>query len=681
MNNIYLYWIGKEYKLIKILRNLMYLHSTNGNGYKVNLITPDNITNYIKDLPDYFYNLCPAHQADYVRVCVICDHGGIWLDSDTLVLDKLDSLFDKINTMNGFFIIQNNEILWNGIFGSKPNTSLMLEWKKRMIQIFNEKKEKISWSEVGNDLLMNIYNEIPTIYNNYMILNGLDNMYPINWNNCVEEFINKPYDNYKNIIREYQPLVVLVNSVYKNLEDITEQEILNGNMPLNYFINKSLENMLNNNYNNIVNSIEFTNKLQILNNNLKAELEKNNFIPILIGNLFYDHAQPNFYNSSLLYDCNEKRLRFSKACSMRNTMFEIGLNGGHSTFLALMSNKNLQIYSNDIAEFYPPCPDIHPEIYVQIASDTLKTFFDNRFTFIKGACLTEVPKFIKNNPNIKFDIIHIDGEKSTYEQDFFNLMPSLNDNAIVIFDDTNQESVQMSVDKLINNKHLYRIYDFPQMNSNIKYRNEILLYKKKNNKLIFENIYEKQLWNNGDNNIPLSGPGSSLENTKDISKVLNEFIYNNNCTSVLDLGCGDLTWISKTEFFNDNNIKYTGIDVVEELIISHSKNYSSNSFSCIDLVNYIDISNVSLIIIRDVIFHLSNNDIVSIFNNIKNKFDFIAITSCKNDINTDLFDKWHFTEKNIHKPPFNKSHNFDLKIDEPIFNRDFYIYTHDKFYV
>ena len=55
-------------------------------------------------------------------------------------------------------------------------------------------------------------------------------------------------------------------------------------------------------------------------------------------------------------------------------------------------------------------------------------------------------------------------------------MPSLNNNAIVIFDDTQQCSVQMTVDKLINNKHLYRMYDFPQMNPNIKYRNEILLY-------------------------------------------------------------------------------------------------------------------------------------------------------------------------------------------------------------
>ena len=34
---------------------------------------------------------------------------------------------------------------------------------------------------------------------------------------------------------------------------------------------------------------------------------------------------------------------------------------------------------------------------------------------------------------------------------------------------------------------------------------------------IFENIYKHQIWNNGDSNIPLSGPGSSLLNTNKCS--------------------------------------------------------------------------------------------------------------------------------------------------------------------
>lgn len=222
---------------------MIYLHSTNGIGYKIHLITDKNISDYIQDIPYYFSNLCPAHQADFVRINVICDYGGIWLDSDTLVLNSLDSLFDYIERKDGFFIKQNNDILWNGIFGSRAKTALMIEWKKRMRNLLDIKMNYISWCAIGNDMLQDIYNKNQDLYDNYNIFNGLDNLYPINYDICLTEFIDKPYENYKTIIREYQPLVVIVSSVYKNLENKTENEILEGNMPINYFINKSFENM------------------------------------------------------------------------------------------------------------------------------------------------------------------------------------------------------------------------------------------------------------------------------------------------------------------------------------------------------------------------------------------------------------------------------------------------------
>ena len=131
----------------------------------------------------------------------------------------------------------------NGIFGSKANLPIMNEWKKEMMIILDDKQDKINWTEIGNTILKNLYEKDSTLFDNYEIFNGLDNLYPINWNNCVSEFIEKPYDNYKNIVREYQPLVVLVNSVYRKIENMSKLEILQGNMPINYFINKSLNNL------------------------------------------------------------------------------------------------------------------------------------------------------------------------------------------------------------------------------------------------------------------------------------------------------------------------------------------------------------------------------------------------------------------------------------------------------
>jgi hypothetical protein len=245
--NIYMYWEGKEYKLIKILRELIILHSKKGKGYNIHLINKENLHNYVEHLPSCFDKMLLAHQADFVRVYVIKMNGGIWLDSDTLVIDKLDSLFELIEKKDGFLIKENNSILCNGIFGSKKNTQFMNKWYSEIIKIINHKNEHLDWTELGNILISKIIEQNPEYLSNYKIFNGLDTMYPVNWNECVMEFIEKPYDNYLNLIRKYQPLVVLVNSVYKHdmIESKSEDEIYNMKLPLNYFINKSLQNSKN----------------------------------------------------------------------------------------------------------------------------------------------------------------------------------------------------------------------------------------------------------------------------------------------------------------------------------------------------------------------------------------------------------------------------------------------------
>jgi hypothetical protein len=245
-NNVFIYWVGNEYKLIKILRKLMYYHSNSNNGnnsknYKIHLINDKNIDEYLTDIPEVFYKLQPAHQADYVRVNVIYKYGGLWLDSDTIVMNNLSELFDILKEKDGFFIKEYNSIL-NGVFGSKKDTPIFKYWKEKVDNILkNNKDGKLRWTELGSEILIDIRDNNNKLYNNYTIFSGKDDMYPFEWDLSVKEYIEKPYDNYKNIEREFQPLIILVNAVYKAVEDKSIEEIVNGKMPINYFINKSLE--------------------------------------------------------------------------------------------------------------------------------------------------------------------------------------------------------------------------------------------------------------------------------------------------------------------------------------------------------------------------------------------------------------------------------------------------------
>ncbi|MBU3675995.1 MAG: hypothetical protein FGM54_02290 [Chitinophagaceae bacterium] len=242
-NNVFVYWVGKRYSLIELLRKIMKLHADEGRNYKFHFIDEHNLNQYVEELPPGFHRLLPAYQADYVRVAVIERFGGIWLDSDTLVMNNMHDLFKVFETHQGFFIRQNNNLVCNGVFGSKPGTALLAEWRKAMIPIIAEKGNNMVWSELGNLWLEQQYQE-KTLFDDYIVYPGLDTVYPVNWDKCRMAYLEEPYITYKQHIREFQPIVMLIHTVYEALEDFEIPDILDADFPLNYFIKQSLARAL-----------------------------------------------------------------------------------------------------------------------------------------------------------------------------------------------------------------------------------------------------------------------------------------------------------------------------------------------------------------------------------------------------------------------------------------------------
>jgi hypothetical protein len=758
--NLYLYWTGKEYNLIKILREFIYLHSNHGKGYNVHLITEENIRDYIDSLPEYFYQLCPAHQADFIRVHVICQHGGIWLDSDTLVMDTLDTLFDKLDYGNGFFIRENNSILWNGVFGSRRETPLMIEWKNRLVFQLNKKHENITWCEVGNDMLQTIYQQQPCLYQEYEILNGLDTVYPVNWCNCVNEYLEKPYENYQNLIRPYQPIIVLVNSVYKALESKSVDEIRNGMLPLNYFMNKSHESIYRSVYNGssikkyvlitpwikdfiTLEPYTFAKNLSYFGWELIETDQK--VIPsekCILLCITYDDIDISIYKRDhifLIYKIDD----LIPYKPIRNTCI-------HSSDLLigpyqyLWNTKEIEnIYGNistpqfhlpysAVNDFYQSCGfNSEPILKIFISGNDNQAIYPFRYYMNHNKQLSQYtdrlshPEYTsyKHNTINKnyYDALNrylcCFTDASNYKYVLLKVFEICSVGSLLLVDDSiqdelsklgfydqvncvlcNPSNVQQKIEYILNRDNRRHIDHIRMMGMNLvrerhhtfhrsfvfnsKIENTVFTIMDKigmSNKETFEHIYKHKIWNNQDDRIPLSGPGSSIENAKECSKWIHQFIQEHSCVSFLDLGCGDLTWMSHSPFFKENTIEYTGIDVVEPLIQSHTKRFTDKTFFCEDITKYVPQKKYSIILIRDVLFHLKNNEILSIFENIKDKFDYIIITCCKNKINQDLFDRWKFSEKNILIEPFHKT-QYELRLEEPQFNRSLYLYRHNSFY-
>lgn len=190
-------------------------------------------------------------------------------------------------------------------------------------------------------------------------------------------------------------------------------------------------------------------------------------LPVIQGNLFYQPRES--LTGPYTATCITKRQRYADAVKGRTCMFEIGMNAGHSAMLALESDPNIVVYSNDLGMVID---GFRHDIYADAAAKFLKETYGDRFHFLLGDCTQVVPTFIKENPDIKFDIVHIDGAKETYTDDYYNFKPALVGGATVIIDDANIPRVRTQIDQLINVGELERREQFPRYDE--AFTNEIL---------------------------------------------------------------------------------------------------------------------------------------------------------------------------------------------------------------
>ena len=149
------------------------------------------------------------------------------------------------------------------------------------------------------------------------------------------------------------------------------------------------------------------------------------------------------------------------------------------------------------------------------------------------------------------------------------------------------------------------------------------------NKEVFSKIYKEDLWQGG------SGAGSKLENVEGYVTYLQKYIDRSEINTVLDLGCGDWQF---SKFLDLSSVSYLGVDVVESVIESNNNLYASSNIKFLnhDITTY-EIPEVDLIICKDVLQHLCNNDVDTVVKKIIKSSKFSLIT---NDFTlTDVFNK------------------------------------------
>jgi hypothetical protein len=180
------------------------------------------------------------------------------------------------------------------------------------------------------------------------------------------------------------------------------------------------------------------------------------------GNVCYDHHQRDFVTSPPISLNRGKRNRFRQACAARARMLEIGVNAGHSAYVALTSNPSLEFHGVDIGEHG----------YVRPAVEWLEREFPGRVHFYEGSCLEVLPALARRG--MTFDLFHIDGAKHTYYFDILNSHRMVqHDDSWVIVDDANMPAVERMWERCLREGLVQPLAAFPPMPSSEEHRNAI----------------------------------------------------------------------------------------------------------------------------------------------------------------------------------------------------------------
>lgn len=141
---------------------------------------------------------------------------------------------------------------------------------------------------------------------------------------------------------------------------------------------------------------------------------------------------------------------------------------------------------------------------------------------------------------------------------------------------------------------------------------------------VMQQIYKQQLWgSNGQRFYSGEGSHNSLIVEEYISGVVKFLTSFETLPVVNDLGCGDFNVGKQLLHFSS---KYNAIDIVPELISFHKENYEvpKLEFHCLDIASE-NLPQADVVILRQVLQHLSNKEIAQIVEKLYN-YKYVILT-------------------------------------------------------
>jgi len=224
-------------------------------SFNIVFVNKDNIRKYLPELDELelnFNNVCIAHKVDFYRIFLLYKYGGLYLDSDVIVLRDPIEIIKKLDNYDFVGFGCTGDVCKYGykepsnwVLASRPYSILMNNILQRLLYIFKNRSDnkEFDYFDVGKII---IWEEIDKLekndnYKYFHYKNTIDGTRDIDGHWVHSDWITSSvpieYDNEKDMM-----FFILYNSnLPDSIKNMSKKELLNSDMNLSKFYRRALE--------------------------------------------------------------------------------------------------------------------------------------------------------------------------------------------------------------------------------------------------------------------------------------------------------------------------------------------------------------------------------------------------------------------------------------------------------
>lgn len=134
---IWSFWNSEEIPLIvKACYASWRLHNPD---YEIRMLTPKSVLRYLSEVPVNLFSETPQRQSDYIRLALIAQYGGIWVDATVISFRSMDYVNLIMESSKSQFVGYYNgshttthayPLIENWFLAAPPRSQFVVDWLK-----------------------------------------------------------------------------------------------------------------------------------------------------------------------------------------------------------------------------------------------------------------------------------------------------------------------------------------------------------------------------------------------------------------------------------------------------------------------------------------------------------------------------------------------------------------------